>query len=46
MLYAYPICLSVSENYVWGKQSDSNYHYNGGPVPLDPQWHIKEPRGR
>ena len=26
-----------------GIHSDSDDHYNGGPVSLDPQWHIKEP---
>ena len=23
--------------------SDSDDHYNGGPMSLDPQWHVKEP---
>ena len=23
--------------------SDSDDYYNGGPVSLDPQWHVKEP---
>ena len=23
--------------------SDSDDHHNGGPMSLDPQWHIKEP---
>ena len=26
-----------------GIHSDSDDHYNGGPVSLDPQWHVKEP---
>ena len=26
-----------------GIRSDSDDHYNGGLVSLDPQWHIKEP---
>ena len=26
-----------------GIHSDSDDHYNGGPVSLDPQWHIKDP---
>ena len=28
---------------VGGIHSDSDDHYNGGPVSLDPQWHVKEP---
>ena len=26
----------------WGLHSDSDDHYNGGPMSLDPQWHAKE----
>ena len=26
-----------------GIHSDSDGHYNGGPVSLDAQWHVKEP---
>ena len=28
---------------VGGIHSDLDDHYNGGPVSLDPQWHVKEP---
>ena len=26
-----------------GIHSDLDDHYNGSPVSLDPQWHVKEP---
>ena len=29
-----------------GIHSDSDDHYNGGPVSLDPQWHVNEPSRR
>ena len=35
--------LTWVQSLVGGIHSDSDDHYNGGPVSLDPQWHVKEP---
>ena len=34
--------ITKVQSWVLGIHSDSNDHYNGRPVSLDPQWHVKE----
>ena len=35
--------LTWVQSWVGGIHSDSDDHYNGGPMSLHPQWHVKEP---
>ena len=35
--------LTWVQSQVGMMHSDSDDHYNGGPVLVDPQWHIKQP---